>query len=236
MAKPYIVVHMTMSINGNITGPYHSTGDAEAISKAYDRTDQTFNSNALLLGRRTIEEAFTNFHEPELNDNPKKYDRTDFRADTNLDRYVVSIDPSGKAGWQKNSIQYSTRPEMHVIQVLTEQVSDAYLEYLRDLNISYIFGGEERLDLSLVAEKLNEQFDVETLTVSGGGSINWSFFKEELIDEVSIILAPVVDDHLNRPALFDNNDENNSRVPEAFHLKNAERVEGDGLWLQYTKK
>lgn len=56
------------------------------------------------------------------------------------------------------------------------------------------------------------------------------------IDEKVKIVRQVVDDHLNRPALFDNNDENNSRVPEAFHLKNAERVEGDGLWLQYTKK
>lgn len=236
MTQPKIIVHMTQSINGNITGPYHEAAGS-ALSKAYEEIDQQFDSKALILGRKTIEEAFANNAMPALPENPKAYSRKeDFVADTDLSHYVVSIDPSGKAAWTNNYIQYNHRPKMHVIEVVSEQVSDAYLEHLRNLGISYIFGGENsNLDLKLVVEKLNTLFNLETMTLSGGGGINWSFFQQDLVDEISVVIAPVVDDHYHRPNLFDNNNPDRTHVPEVFKIKHLEQLEGDVIWINYTK-
>jgi len=236
MTQPKIIVHMTQSINGNITGPYHEAAGS-GLSKAYESTDQQFESNALILGRKTIEQAFANNEMPTLPANPEKYSRKeDFVADTELSNFVISIDPSGKAAWIQDYIQYNERPKMHVIEVISEQVSDAYLEHLRNLGISYVFGGENSdLDLKLVVSKLNTLFNLETMTLSGGGGINWSFFQQDLVDEVSVVIAPVVDDHYNRPNLFDNNNPNRSHVPEAFKIKHLEQLEDDVIWVHYTK-
>ncbi|BCN89526.1 dihydrofolate reductase family protein [Staphylococcus argenteus] len=236
MTQPKIIVHMTQSINGNITGPYHEAA-GNGLSKAYESTNQQFESNALILGRKTIEEAFANNEMPTLPAHPEKYSRKeDFVADTELTHFVISIDPSGKAAWTQNYIQYNDRPEMHVIEVISEQVSDAYLEHLRNLGISYVFGGENsELDLKLVVSKLNSLFNLETMTLSGGGGINWSFFQQDLVDEVSVVIAPVVDDHYNRPNMFDNNNPNRSHVPEAFTIKQLEQLEDDVIWIHYTR-
>ncbi|SHD14734.1 dihydrofolate reductase family protein [Staphylococcus argenteus] len=236
MTQPKIIVHMTQSINCNITGPYHEAA-GNGLLKAYESTNQQFESNALILGRKTIEEAFANNEMPTLPANPEKYSRKeDFVADTELTHFVISIDPSGKAAWTQNYIQYNDRPEMHVIEVISEQVSDAYLEHLRNLGISYVFGGENsELDLKLVVSKLNSLFNLETMTLSGGGGINWSFFQQDLVDEVSVVIAPVVDDHYNRPNMFDNNNPNRSHVPEAFTIKQLEQLEDDVIWIHYTR-
>ncbi|RRJ20786.1 5-amino-6-(5-phosphoribosylamino)uracil reductase, partial [Pseudomonas aeruginosa] len=90
-----------------------------------------------------------------------------------------------------NHTTFRDRPEMHVIEVVSKNVSDAYLEHLRNINVSYIFGGEDRkLDLSVVLDKLHDYFGLETVILSGGGNVNWSFFEQGLIDEVSIVMVP----------------------------------------------
>jgi riboflavin biosynthesis pyrimidine reductase len=64
--------------------------------------------------------------------------------------------------------------ENHIIELLTEQVPDAYLNYLQKLGISYIFGGKERLDFTVVLKKLKHLFSIDQLILEGGGTINGS--------------------------------------------------------------
>jgi len=57
--------------------------------------------------------------------------------------YAIAVDSSGKLGWTKKYISDGSqnRTEDHIVEVLTEQVSDAYLAYLKNIGISYIFDG-----------------------------------------------------------------------------------------------
>ncbi|ANZ34308.1 dihydrofolate reductase family protein [Staphylococcus carnosus] len=234
MTRPKIILHMSESINGNITGPYNKVAGSN-LGKAYEYADEKINSNAMILGRKTIEENFTSKEMPNLPEDPKSYSRNeDFVANTDLDHYVISIDPSGKAAWEQNYIKFRDRPKMHIIEVLSENVSDAYLEHLRNLNISYVFGGpNKKLDLKSVVSKLNQLFNLDKLTLSGGGGVNWSFFEQGLVDEISVIIAPVVDDHFNRPNLFDNNDKDQSDVIQKYKIHHVEQLDGDIVWLYY---
>ena len=56
-------------------------------------------------------------------------------------------------------------------------------------------------------------------------------FAAGLIDEVSLVLAPVVDGRVGRPALFDLDAA--SVTPGRLVLQAAERRAGDVLWLRY---
>ncbi|WP_218971226.1 dihydrofolate reductase family protein [Peribacillus loiseleuriae] len=128
------------------------------------------------------------------------------------------------------------RPRAHIIEVLTNKVSDAYIAYLRKYEISYIFAGDDRLNCTLAVEKLKSLFEIEVLMLSGGGFINWSFLQEELIDELSIVMAPVTDGETSTVTLFEKADYLPPKAPVAFSLKSVEPVCGDSIWLRYTAK
>ena len=87
--------------------------------------------------------------------------------------------------------------------VLTEQAPDGHLDALRRAGVSYVFGGRDSIDLTLVLDKLAAKFGVQRLIVEGGGRINGSFLAAGLVDELSLLVAPAVDGLLGTPAVFD---------------------------------
>ena len=81
----------------------------------------------------------------------------DFVAEAHASMYYVSVDPSGKLGWESNRLTY-VDTTAHVLEVLTGQASNAYKAFLRKLQISYIIAGEDRLDYRVLMEKLYRLF------------------------------------------------------------------------------
>ncbi|RYG30997.1 MAG: RibD family protein [Chitinophagaceae bacterium] len=142
--------------------------------------------------------------------------------------FAVVIDPSGKCFWDNNMV--STE---HVIEVLTEDVSAGYLEHLQDKNVSYIFAGEKVLDLEVVLTKLYQLFNIHTLRIDGGGHVNGSFLKAGLIDEFSLVLAPVADGTIGSPTIFEAEEGYGERQATRFKLKSADRIYEDFLWIRY---
>jgi riboflavin biosynthesis pyrimidine reductase len=72
---------------------------------------------------------------------------------------------------------------------------------------------------------------VKTLMLEGGGKINGSLIRAGLIDEVSVIVSPVVDGRMGTPALFDVEGENVK--PHRLALESVERRADDTIWLRY---
>lgn len=125
-------------------------------------------------------------------------------------------------------------PAAHVIEVLTEQASPEYLDYLQKQGVSYLFAGKERLDCALLLKKLWELFGIEKLMVAGGGIMNWSFLLEGLIDELSLVIAPVADGSTTAVSIFERADFLPNSIPVGFHLKEVKILDGDVLWLRYN--
>ena len=122
-----------------------------------------------------------------------------------------------------------------MIEVLTSQVSSEYLSYLRQRGISYLFAGDSSLDCAVLLYKLYEQFDIEKLMVAGGGVVNWSFLAEGLIDELSLVIAPVADGGTTAVSIFEQSELLPHREPMAFHFMEAKALDGDALWLRYNR-
>lgn len=94
----------------------------------------------------------------------------------------------------------------------------------------------ERLDTGCIdLGKLKALFHIDRLMLAGGGQMNWSFAQEDLIDELSIILAPTVDGNREAASLFEKPAFLPERLPAVFHLKAVEKLDDEGLWLRYTK-
>ena len=121
-----------------------------------------------------------------------------------------------------------------MIEVLTEQVSNAYKALLRKLGISYIIAGKTELDYALALAKLKENFHMETLMLGGGGVLNWSFLQAGMCDEVSIVLAAAADGSPDTPPLFRAKEGLSQNLPIGFTLKEAKVMDGGSVWLRYT--
>ena len=117
-----------------------------------------------------------------------QFRREDFIGSHSTKTYAVAIDPPGKCRWDSNMV--STE---HVIEVLTETVSTAYLKHLRDRQVSYIFDGKTSIDLKVALAKLRKVFGITKVRIDGGGVVWGSFLKACLIDEISHIVVPVAE-------------------------------------------
>jgi 2,5-diamino-6-(ribosylamino)-4(3H)-pyrimidinone 5'-phosphate reductase len=194
--------------------------------KYFEETAEKIKADAWLVGRVTMQE-FSSKRKPKRAKKRVAIPKTDF-VGMKSKTYAVVIDPSGKCFWDSNMV--STE---HVIEVLTEKVSSSYLQHLQEKKVSYVFGGKESLDLAVVLTKLHELFDIKTLRIDGGGHVNGSFLKAGLIDEFSLVLAPVADGTIGQPSVFEVEEGFGRRKATQFILKSVKRIYRDFLWIRY---
>lgn len=139
--------------------------------------------------------------------------RSDYLAHAPQRQYVVCIDPLGQLKWSRNCIERPPiQPPSHVIEVVTDAVSDRYLAYLRGKNISYIFAGldpkgapspQPAIDLPLLMQKLVSHFGIRRLLVTGGGILNWSLLEAGLMDELHLFIASAAEPDPSIASTFD---------------------------------
>ncbi|WP_434390579.1 RibD family protein [Melittangium boletus] len=224
--RPYVICHMVPSVDGRIVTQGWKL--PPGLLSEYERTAGTFDAQAWIIGRVSMEPYAGKARIP-VRKKPVPIPRTDFIARRDAEGYAIALDPSGKLTWKSGAID-----EEHVITVLTEAVSDDYLAFLQSKGVSYLFGGKTELDLGRVLAKLRGEFGIKRLLLEGGGKINGAFLAADLIDELSVLLAPVADGAVGTPSLFDAKE---GRGP-ARHLKLValEKRKGDLVWLRYKVK
>lgn len=235
VVRPYIVCHMLTALDGRIAGPFMDTDAAQKAREEYERIIDAYHPDAWLCDRATADKNFTLCRKPVLSSRPVSVPEGDYLAARDARMYYVSVDPEGKIGWESSILRYGYRPAAHIIEVLTGRAASAYRDFLRRMGISYIIAGEDSLSCTQAAQKLKSLFGIDTLLIEGGGATNDFFLREGLIDELSLVLAPVSDGG-DGPALFRRPACLPARKPVSFSLKGIERLAGDGLWLRYKTK
>lgn len=230
--RPYVICHMTISIDGKVTGTFLGREECIPATEEYYRLNREIPAEAFACGRVTMEESFTGGWYPELNEFANmKMNREDFIANQAASRYAIAFDRKGKLGW-KTSIIEDEDPGYggaHIVEVLCEDVDDAYLAYLRSIGVSYIFAGKSEMNLELALEKLWSNFFINDLLLEGGSEINSAFERAELIDELSLVQTSAIADEDSKP-LFEQSSHGD------YILKEAKVVSDNVLYLRYLQK
>lgn len=232
MSRPYIICHILSALDGKITGEFMGMESARTVSEEYGRIRAEYQADAWLYGTVTTKE-FTGWREPEPDFDTEVPDG-DFVAEAQAALYYVSVDIQGEIGWESGTFRKAGRPDAHVIEVLTEQTPIAYRAYLRRHGVSYILAGSEMLDSKLAVEKLYQLFGIDTLLICGGGTVNWTFLQQGVVDELSLLIAPVADGNPDSVTVFERSPLLLSSRPASFQLKSIERLKDDGVRLVYT--
>jgi 2,5-diamino-6-(ribosylamino)-4(3H)-pyrimidinone 5'-phosphate reductase len=224
--RPRVICHMMASVDGRIVaGGWPLSAVAR---REYELVHGSYEADGWICGRVTME-PFAKRVRPEA-DVVREYTggtrRDDFRAPGAHDSFAFAIDPSGRLAWESSDIDGD-----HVVAILSERVSDEYLAFLRERGVSYLLAGARDVDLALALEKIGAKFGVRTLMLEGGGRINGGMLRAGLIDEVSVLVAPVVDGRIGTPALFDVDDEH--AVSQRLAFEDVEKRVDGVLWLRY---
>lgn len=227
--RPRVICHMMTSVDGRIATegwPLSAEG-----RRQYEQLHGTYDSTAWMCGRVTMALHFASGERSDA-DVAQTYHgspRADFIAPGEHASYAIALDPRGKLVWDAGEVHGD-----HVVAVLTTRVSDDYLTALRDRGVSYLLAGDDDVDLALALDKIATHFRVRTVMLEGGGGINGSFLRANLIDELSVLVAPVVDGRVGTPALFDVGRPDAYGAPRRLTLTHVERRPDDVLWLRYV--
>jgi len=224
--RPYVICHMAPSVDGRIVTSRWRV--PPSLHSEYERTARSLDADAWMIGRISMEPYAGKARIPK-GTGRSPIPRTDYLARRDADSYAIALDPSGKLTWKSDSMD-----DEHVITILTEKVSDDYLAFLRSKGVSYLFGGRTSVNLDRVLAKLRAKFGIRKLLLEGGGKINGSFLEADLIDELSLLVAPLADGSVGTPSLFDARE---GRGPaRRLTLVAVQKRSTDLVWLRYRLK
>ncbi|MDE7215755.1 MAG: RibD family protein [Clostridia bacterium] len=229
MNRPYTICHVLSALDGAIAGSFMGKSECLEALEAYGAIRVNFDCSAILYGTTTMLE-FCDGCVGKLS-KAKSTGRKDYLSPEAEPPFAVAIDRYGKLAYSKNYLERHGKRQ-HIIEVLTENVSDEYAAYLRNLGISYIFAGKTDLDCVACMVKLKELFKIDRLMIAGGGYIDWAFADSGMIDELSLVLAPAADGE-DRVTVFEKGGKSqNSAI--AFTLLDVQKLDGNAVWLRYN--
>lgn len=233
MNRPYIICHMTSSIDGKLH-PSRFTVPAAGISPQvlrghYDAVAAKFQADGWMVGRKTMTEMAKG--QERAYPNAPAIPRRPHVGSRNGREFGIGIDPAGRAHYGKDEVYGA-----HVVAVLGEQVSDAYLAELRDDGVSYIFAGPRGDDLEGALAQLAAVFGVRKLLLEGGGRINGAFLRRGLIDEFSTLIRPGVDGTAGADTIvdYDGIDGERPGAGQSLRLTHCEVLDGGTVWLRHA--
>ncbi|KAK7198214.1 RibD C-terminal domain containing protein [Novymonas esmeraldas] len=253
MSAPVVVtVEMLVSLDGKTSGEMLETPRCVTYLSEYSRIKHEVlkpRTPVCMCGSNSIAwmiqcESPDNYPTPDR----EPGERADFHADLDTfqlptgNHYFAVVDPRGRLAWKQSTVYSESFPFYNgdrVVEVLVEDwVTDAFLAQLRRVNVPYIFAGKSALDCRLAVDKLGALFHTDRVECHGGGTLNGSLLEQGVVDELSLVLAPVVSGDPAAVSLFSPfRTTTGGKLPMAdFDLSAVEKLADGALWLRYTRK
>ena len=239
---PKVIIMMVSSFDGQAKGKYlfNQGSPKEGLIEFFKEFSKVPHQGDI-YGSKTMKEAYCP-GEIDLNkykDNNVNIPKEDWTSPKKLDYYVFTFDRKGDINYKScnfDAFEWMKCPEKigvcnsHAVEILLENVSNEYLQYLREKEVSYFFAGKDEFNFELALEKMKKIYNVDAVILGGGPTINGLFYERDLVDEVNILLFPCSGSGDDSIGIF-----GKGKFVE-FDLIGLKKFAGGCVLLKYKKK
>ena len=171
--KPFIILSAAMTIDGKIAS---KDGDPDISDEADWKEVHKLRTevDAILVGKGTI-----------IKDNPKLH----IKYHDHDGYYRIVIDSNLLTPIESNVIEF--KPDLYpTIICTTENVDNERVKLFESKGIKILKSGEgSTVDVVNLLPKLYK-IGIKSILLEGGGTLNWTFVKYNLVDEIRLTIAP----------------------------------------------
>ncbi|MBI5353210.1 MAG: dihydrofolate reductase family protein [Chloroflexi bacterium] len=221
--RPTTFINVAMTADGKID-TFERKGSAISSKRDKARVDELrAGVDAVIVGGRTL-----------LDESPKLTVKSEAlregRVKRGLSPNPIKVGIVSSADLHPDSDFLNTGPAPIVI-FTTNQTSKEQIDFLRGRDVDVFVHESERVNLSLALEKLYE-LGARRVMIEGGGTINFEFLRQGLVDELMIYIAPLIFGGEHAPTLAAGLGLARSEAI-ALRLENVETHDDGGILLHY---
>ena len=227
---PSVVCHVMSSVDGRVkteswSNPYKDYS-FKTIMDDYRSTAQRLETDAWMLGTTTVKELFPDHFDGCSCHKAYKDQLETYVGDCSSDRLFIALVPDGDVKFNDNRFRGD-----NIICVVGTEVSADYLEFLESMQISYVFAGPDGKDTKTMLRALYHNFGIRRIALQGGGIIDGTFWQQQLVSEVSVVVYPGIAATEGQPSIF----EATGTMPagQSLQLLETELLKDGCVWLHY---
>jgi len=217
---PKVILYNAVSLDGRING-------FDADIELYYEVASKWDLDAVLMGSTTLLTGFNAMPNEFREEGNLKIPEI---VDNNTRPLLVVPDSKGKIRiWS----EVREMPFIRDILVLcSRSTPQEYMDFLDERYIKYMVVGYDKVNLGAALEELNVQFGVKKLRVDGGGTLNTVLLRDDLVDEVCVLLHPVMVGGASENSIYNTPDLTSEAVLDLKLLK-MEKLKNEIIFLQY---
>ena len=214
-SRPRIILSAAITVDGKIAT---RTGDSKLSSKKDKIRLHKLRSkvDAILVGRNTVQ-----------CDDP----RLTVRYVKGKNPIRIILDSQGSISSSSKIIK--TCKKIPTIIAVSKKISKKNLIRLQKLPLQVIILGDKKINIKKLLQYLSKQ-KINSVLVEGGGTVNWEFINNNLIDEAIITLTPYIVGGENATTLVQGKGFSKISSSKKLRLKRISR-QGNELVLYYSK-
>ena len=206
--RPHIIFSAAITLDGKLAT---RTGDSELSSKADKNRVHKLRSkvDAILIGKNTakIDDPLLSVH------NIRKKNPIRVILDSN-------------ATIRTSSRILKTCSKIPTIIVVTKKAQKKNLKKLEKFPIQIIVCGNQAVNVKKLLGILNKK-GIKNILVEGGGTANWAFVKENLVDEAIITITPYLVGGITATTLVDGDGFSTITKSIRLKLKNVKKMKNE---------
>jgi 2,5-diamino-6-(ribosylamino)-4(3H)-pyrimidinone 5'-phosphate reductase len=123
-----------------------------------------------------------------------------------------------------------------MIALCSKKTPKKYLEYLGKRKVKYIVAGDDQVDLKKALEELAWKYDVKTVLLDSGGTLNGVMLRKGLVTDISILINPALVGGKTPSSIFNAPDLKSKGDVVELEVDKVTRLKGGIIWILYKTK
>ena len=176
-----VIMHNSISLDGSFT-------DFEVNMGLHYQIASRYQADANLIGSNTIKtgiEIYGGEIPPEKETDFSKPNRSEALP------YWIIADTKGITQGLLHTCR-SFEFCKDVIVLISQQTSEDYVNYLRERNYDYLVCGNDYIDYGKAFGALSTKYGIKTILIDSGPTLNRVLLSNDLIDEISLLVSPIL--------------------------------------------